>query len=141
MKSLDWLILDYTVGLLRCLPFTQTTWVEILCRKIDLLNLKWWVNDPLQSKSKSAEQTEKGGKINLLYRLKSQPIILKPPKKILFSPRRFAPRWHGFAANSLRSRRLKVVGTRKNGRARRRHARGKEAPARKVPENRFPPPL
>ena len=32
--------------------FTQTTWVEILCRKINLLNLKWWVNDPLQSKSK-----------------------------------------------------------------------------------------
>ena len=27
-------------------------WVEILCRKINLLNLKWWVNDPLQSKSK-----------------------------------------------------------------------------------------
>ena len=42
---------------------------------------------------------------------------------------------------SLRSRRLEVVGTRKNGRARRRHARGEVAPARKVPENRFPPPL
>ena len=40
---------------------------------------------------------------------------------------------------SLRSRRLEVVGTRENGRARRRHARGKEAPARKAPENRFPP--
>ena len=44
-------------------------------------------------------------------------------------------------SDSLRSRRLEVVGTRKNRRARRRHARGKEAPARKVPENRFPPPL
>ena len=43
--------------------------------------------------------------------------------------------------SSLRSRRLEVVGTRKNGRARRRHARGEEAPARKAPENRFPPPL
>ena len=43
--------------------------------------------------------------------------------------------------NSLRSRRLEVVGTRKNGRARRRHARGEEAPARKALENRFPPPL
>ena len=42
---------------------------------------------------------------------------------------------------SLRSRRLEVAGTRKNGRARRRHARGEEAPARKAPENRFPPPL
>ena len=42
---------------------------------------------------------------------------------------------------SLRSRRLEVVGTRKNGRARRRHARGEVAPARKAPENRFPPPL
>ena len=30
---------------------------------------------------------------------------------------------------SLRSRRLQVVGTRKNGRARRRHARGEEAPS------------
>ena len=30
---------------------------------------------------------------------------------------------------SLRSRRLEVVGTRKNGRARRRHARGEEAPS------------
>ena len=31
--------------------FTQTTWVEILCRKINLLPvyLKWWVNGPLQS--------------------------------------------------------------------------------------------
>ena len=40
---------------------------------------------------------------------------------------------------SLRSRRLEVVGTRKNGRARMRHARGEEAPARKAPENRFRP--
>ena len=31
--------------------------------------------------------------------------------------------------SSLRSRRLEVVGTRKNGRARRRHARGEEAPS------------
>ena len=30
---------------------------------------------------------------------------------------------------SLRSRRLEVVGTRKNGRARRRHARGEGAPS------------
>ena len=36
---------------------------------------------------------------------------------------------------SLRSRRLEVVGTRKNWRARRRHAREEEAPARKAPEN------
>ena len=43
--------------------------------------------------------------------------------------------------NSLRSRRLEVEGTRKNGRARRRDARGEVAPARKAPENRFPPPL
>ena len=42
---------------------------------------------------------------------------------------------------SLRSRRLEVVGTRKNGRARRKHARGEEAPARKALDNRFPPPL
>ena len=42
---------------------------------------------------------------------------------------------------SLRSRRLEVVGTRKKWRARRRHAREEGAPARKVPENRFPPPL
>ena len=42
---------------------------------------------------------------------------------------------------SLRSRRLEVVSTRKNGHARRRHARGEGAPARKAPENRFPPPL
>ena len=38
---------------------------------------------------------------------------------------------------SLRSRRLEVVGERENGRARGRHARGEEAPARKAPENRF----
>ena len=31
---------------------------------------------------------------------------------------------HGFERSSLRSRCLEVVGTRKNGRARRRHARG-----------------
>ena len=42
---------------------------------------------------------------------------------------------------SLRSRRLEVVGTRKNWRVRRRHAREERAPARKAPENRFPPPL
>ena len=47
----------------------------------------------------------------------------------------------GDVCRSLRSRRLEVVGTRKNGRARRRHARGEEAPARKALENRFPPPL
>ena len=46
----------------------------------------------------------------------------------------------GFQAlDSLRSRRLEVVGTRKNGCARRRHARGEGAPARKAPENRFDP--
>ena len=39
----------------------------------------------------------------------------------------------------LRSRRLEVVGKRKNVRARSRHARGEGAPARKAPENRFPP--
>ena len=33
----------------------------------------------------------------------------------------------GIKLVSLRSRRLEVVGTRKNGRARRRHARGEEA--------------
>ena len=42
---------------------------------------------------------------------------------------------------SVRSRRLEVVGTRKNGRARRRHAKGEGAPTRKAPENRFPSPL
>ena len=43
--------------------------------------------------------------------------------------------------SGLRSRRLELVGTRKHGPARRRHARGEGAPARKAPENRFPPPL
>ena len=41
--------------------------------------------------------------------------------------------------SSLRSRRLGLVGTRRHGPARRRHARGEGAPARKAPENRFPP--
>ena len=41
---------------------------------------------------------------------------------------------------SLRSRRSEVVGTRRNGRARRRHAKGEGVRARKVHENRFPPP-
>ena len=44
-----------------------------------------------------------------------------------------------FLYPSLRSRRLEVVGTRKNERARRRHASGEGAPARKAHENRFPP--
>ena len=39
--------------------------------------------------------------------------------------------------NSLRSRRLEVVGEKENGRARGRHSRGEGAPARKTPENRF----
>ena len=43
----------------------------------------------------------------------------------------------GLAFHSLRSRRLEVVGERKNGRTRRRHVRGEGAPARKAPENRF----
>ena len=43
--------------------------------------------------------------------------------------------------SSLRSRRLEVMGTRKNWRARRRYAREEGAPARKVPENRSPSPL
>ena len=42
-----------------------------------------------------------------------------------------------FSQNSLRSRRLEVVGEKENGRARGRHARGEGAPARKAPENRF----
>ena len=42
---------------------------------------------------------------------------------------------------SLRRRRLEVVGAKKNWRARWRHAREEGAPARKAPENRFPPPL
>ena len=42
---------------------------------------------------------------------------------------------------SLWSRRLELVGTGKNWRARRRHAREEGAPAQNVPENRFPPPL
>jgi len=37
-------------------------------------------------------------------------------------------------STSLRSRRLEVVGTRKNGRARRRHARGEGASPRKCME-------
>ena len=45
-----------------------------------------------------------------------------------------------FLYPSLRSRRLEVVGTRKNERARRRHARGEGVPARKAHENRFPLP-
>ena len=44
-----------------------------------------------------------------------------------------------FEIDSLRSRRTEVVGTRKNGRARRRHARGEVAPAWKAPPNRFRP--
>ena len=43
--------------------------------------------------------------------------------------------------SSLSSRRLELVGTRKHGRARRLHARGGGAPARKAPQNRFPPPI
>ena len=39
--------------------------------------------------------------------------------------------------NSLRSRRLEVVGERENGRAQGRHASGEGAPVRKAPENRF----
>ena len=43
------------------------------------------------------------------------------------------PYWKAFFVfNSLRSRRLEVVGTRKNGRARRRHARGEVAPSPRV---------
>ena len=38
---------------------------------------------------------------------------------------------------SLRGRRLEVVGARKSGRVRGRHARGEGAPARKAHENRF----
>ena len=44
-----------------------------------------------------------------------------------------------FEFDSLRSRRMELVGTRKNGRVRRRHATGEVAPARKAPENCFRP--
>ena len=43
-------------------------------------------------------------------------------------------RFQRVSLNSLRSRRLEVVGERENGRARERHARGEAAPARKAPE-------
>ena len=42
-----------------------------------------------------------------------------------------------FSQNSLRSRRLEVVGEKENGRARGRHARGEGAPAWKANENHF----
>ena len=41
----------------------------------------------------------------------------------------------------LRNRRLEVMGARKNGRARGKHARGEGAPARKAYENRLPSPI
>ena len=43
----------------------------------------------------------------------------------------------GLVFHGLHSRRLEVVGERKNGLVRGRHARGEGAPARKAPENRF----
>ena len=58
-----------------------------------------------------------------------------------FKGAHFLPHHGVLREDSLRSRRLEVVGTRKNGRARRRHAKGEGAPARKAPENRFPLPL
>ena len=42
-----------------------------------------------------------------------------------------------FSQNSLRSRRLEVVGEKENVRARGRHARDEGAPARKANENHF----
>ena len=46
-----------------------------------------------------------------------------------------------YPQDSLRSRWLEVVGTKKNARERRRHARREGVPARKAPENCFPLPL
>ena len=49
-----------------CLQFTNHLWVEISC-----INIKpkkkwtWWENEPLQSKSKSAEQTKKDRNFSL----------------------------------------------------------------------------
>ena len=59
---------------LGCLPFTQTTRVEILCINIKLKYLTWWESNPLQSTSKSAEQTKMRRKID---RFKLQPIFSK----------------------------------------------------------------
>ena len=49
---------------LECLPFIQTTRVEILCVKIKLQNLMLWENDPVQGIWKSAQQTEMCRKIS-----------------------------------------------------------------------------
>ena len=45
--------LEFTLkaALQGCLPFKQTTRVEILCINIKQENLTWCENDPLQSKS------------------------------------------------------------------------------------------
>ena len=45
-----------------CLTSTQTTRMEIFCINVKLTQ---WENDPLQSISKSAEQTKKSRKIAL----------------------------------------------------------------------------
>ena len=58
--------------------FTQTTWVEIFCMNIKVLNLTSWENDPLKCIYKSVEQTKR---VKILHRLKSQPMILKISKR------------------------------------------------------------
>ena len=50
---------------LECLPFTQTTWVEIWCRNIKPKNWTRWEADPLQRIPKSAECTKRSHKISL----------------------------------------------------------------------------
>ena len=71
-----------------CLPFTQTTRVEILCINIKLKNLTWWQSNPLQSISKSTEQTKTGEK---LIASNYSPYFLKLPKQnkvnhLIFQP-------------------------------------------------------
>ena len=51
-----------------CLPFTQTTWVEILCLKIKLQNLTRWENCPIN-------QLKRLKRVEKLHRLKLQPIF------------------------------------------------------------------
>ena len=74
---MDWLILDYTVRLLRYTIYTNHLGGNIV-QKNKYIKFEVVAGDTTHyklSKSKSAEQTEKGRKIDLLHHLKSQPIF------------------------------------------------------------------
>ena len=88
-----WPILEFTLkaALQGCLPFKQTTQVEILCINITQENLRWCENDRY-----NPNQLNKLKRVEILHRLRRQPIFSEASQTEWREPFDFQPKFSGF---------------------------------------------